>query len=493
MSATCRKTWRCSTAPLPRTSPASRSRPTVGAIIAAAKAADVHERSILRLPEGYETRLGPGGLAMSAGQRQRIALARALYRDPFLIVLDEPNSNLDAEGESRAHPGIVGVRNRGGIAIVIAHRPSALAAVDMVGVMGVGQLTAFGPKDEVLKKVLKKPSIERVMSSGEPVAKVAAFPQPAAPVEPMLPAGSDFGLRRRLIAGLIVAGFLVFGVGSWAAVAALSGAVIASGLIVVDSNSKKVQHPSGGVVGEILVKNGDAVAANDILLRLDDTQTRAALGIVVSQLVELTGRKARLMAERDDAPEIEFPADFASIAPDASRVAAGERRLFEARRKTTAGQKAQHRERIEQLRHEVTGLSSQRDAKARELGLVREELARLTDMYRRNLLPVTRVLAMQSEEARIDGEHGALVAQIARASGQIGEIELQILSIDQTLQSDAQKELREIEGRIAELSERRVAAEDQLKRIDLAGAHRRHVCMSSASTPSAVSSPKAKR
>jgi ATP-binding cassette subfamily C protein len=130
--------------------------PDSGAIIAAAKAADVHEM-ILRLPEGYETRLGPGGLAMSAGQRQRIALARALYRDPFLIVLDEPNSNLDAEGEAALTQAIVGVRNRGGIAIVIAHRPSALAAVDMVGVMTAGQLTAFGPKDEVLKKVLMKP------------------------------------------------------------------------------------------------------------------------------------------------------------------------------------------------------------------------------------------------------------------------------------------------------------------------------------------------
>jgi len=305
------------------------------------------------------------------------------------------------------------------------------------------------------------------MSAGEPTAKVAEFPRPVVPVEAIQPAGSDFGLRRRLIAGLIVAGFLVFGVGSWAAVATLSGAVIASGLIVVDSNSKKVQHPSGGVIGEIRVKNGDVVAANDVLLRLDDTQTRAALGIVVSQLVELIGRKARLIAERDDAQEIAFPADFASFAPDADRVAAGERRLFEARRRTTAGQKAQYRERIEQLRHEVTGLSSQRDAKARELGLVREELARLTDMYQRNLLPVTRVLAIQRDEARIDGEHGALVAQIARASGQISEIELQILLLDQTLQSDAQKELREIEGRIAELSERRVAAEDQLKRIDL--------------------------
>jgi HlyD family secretion protein len=304
------------------------------------------------------------------------------------------------------------------------------------------------------------------MSNAEP-AKVAPFPRPAVPIEPERPAQSDFGLKRRLIAGLIVAGLLVFGVGSWAAFATLSGAVIASGLIVVDTNSKKVQHPAGGVVGEIRVKNGDVVAANDVLLRLDDTQTRAALGIVVSQLVELIGRKARLTAERDDAQRIEFPADFAGISPEAERVMAGERRLFEARRKTTAAQKAQHRERIEQLRHEITGLSSQRDAKARELGLVREELARLTDMYKRNLLPVTRVLAMQREEARIDGEHGAFVAQIARCGGQISEIELQILLIDQTLQSDAQKELREIESRIAELSERRVAAEDQLKRIDL--------------------------
>jgi HlyD family secretion protein len=264
-----------------------------------------------------------------------------------------------------------------------------------------------------------------------------------------------------------VAAFLVFGVGSWAALAKLSGAVIASGVIMVDSNSKKIQHPIGGVVGEIRVKNGDAVAAGDIVLKLDDTQTRAALGIVVSQLVELTGRKARLTAERDAATAIEFPSDFAEIGPDAERVAAGERRLFEARRSTSNGQKNQHSERISQLRHEIQGLSSQRDAKGRELKLVREELARLTQMYDRKLLPITRVLAIQRDEARIDGEHGALEAQIARASGQISEIELQILSIDQTMQSDAQRELRDIEGRMAELSERRVAAEDQLRRVDL--------------------------
>ncbi len=123
------------------------------AIITAAKAADVHQL-ILGLSDGYDTRLGVGGTALSGGQRQRIALARALYKSPFLVVLDEPNSNLDAEGEAALTRAIQGVRERGGIAIVIAHRPSALAAVDKVAVLGGGQLAAFGPKDEVLGRVL---------------------------------------------------------------------------------------------------------------------------------------------------------------------------------------------------------------------------------------------------------------------------------------------------------------------------------------------------
>jgi ATP-binding cassette subfamily C protein len=131
--------------------------PEAAAIIAAAQAADVHEM-ILRLPDGYETRLGPGGTALSAGQRQRLALARALYRDPFLVVLDEPNSNLDADGEAALTRAIAGIRTRGGVCVVIAHRPSALAAVDLVAVIGNGQLTAFGPRDEVLRKVLRQPA-----------------------------------------------------------------------------------------------------------------------------------------------------------------------------------------------------------------------------------------------------------------------------------------------------------------------------------------------
>ena len=124
-------------------------------VIAAAHAAGVHEL-IVRLQDGYDTRVGEGGIAISAGQRQRIALARALYRDPFLIVLDEPNSNLDAEGDEALTRAILGARERGAIVIVIAHRPSALLGVDLILAMANGRVQAFGPKEEVLKKVLDR-------------------------------------------------------------------------------------------------------------------------------------------------------------------------------------------------------------------------------------------------------------------------------------------------------------------------------------------------
>jgi ATP-binding cassette subfamily C protein PrsD len=125
------------------------------AILAATEAAGVHEL-IIELSEGYKTQVGERGEALSAGQAQRIALARALYRDPFLVVLDEPNSNLDAAGDEALTKAILGVRARGGIVVVIAHRPSAIAGVDLLLVLNQGRLQAFGPKDEILSKVLQR-------------------------------------------------------------------------------------------------------------------------------------------------------------------------------------------------------------------------------------------------------------------------------------------------------------------------------------------------
>ena len=141
------------------------------AVIAAARAAGVHAM-VLALPEGYDTRLGQGGSGLSAGQRQRIGLARALYRDPFLVVLDEPNANLDVEGENALTQAILGVRARGGICVVVAHRPSALAALDLVLVMAEGRQQMFGPKDEVFKRVLRPASLPE-----------AAPPPPAIPMQ----------------------------------------------------------------------------------------------------------------------------------------------------------------------------------------------------------------------------------------------------------------------------------------------------------------------
>ena len=144
------------------------------AVIAASQAAGVHDM-IVRLPEGYDTQIGESGAVLSAGQRQRVALARALYRDPFLVVLDEPNSNLDADGDKALAQAIMKVRSRGGIVVVVAHRPSALAGVDQVLAMVNGKVHAMGPRDEVLAKLFgpQQPQ-QQPATAGVPAAAAAA-------------------------------------------------------------------------------------------------------------------------------------------------------------------------------------------------------------------------------------------------------------------------------------------------------------------------------
>jgi HlyD family secretion protein len=281
--------------------------------------------------------------------------------------------------------------------------------------------------------------------------------------------GGDRIIRKLNLTGLGVTVLLVCGVGGWAATAQLAGAVIAPGTIVVESSVKKVQHPSGGVVGELLVKEGDRVAAGQIVLRLDDTMTKATLGVVRSQLDELTAREARLLAERDDAPAIVVPPQLIDGRDDtsASAAVAGEGKLFESRRTARSGQRAQLHERIAQANEEIRGLSAQQAAKEAGLDLIAQELVGVTDLYKKSLVSISRYTLLQRDQTRLQGEHGQVIAEAARARGKISEIELQILQLDQDFRTEVLKDLRDAQGKIAELKERVTAAEDQLKRVDL--------------------------
>ena len=276
-------------------------------------------------------------------------------------------------------------------------------------------------------------------------------------------------IRRYTIAGIVVVLILTCGVGVWAAATEISGALIAPGTIVVESNVKKVQHPTGGVVGQLLVRDGDRVKAGDLLVRLDDTIMRANLAIVTKALTELNARKARLEAERDGAETVKFPDDLMQQAdvPEIAQVLMGERKLFELRRSARAGQKAQLQERINQSGEETTGLSAQKVAKEKEITLIEHELAGVRDLFNKNLVPMTRLTSLERDATRIDGERGQLIATIAQAKGKIAELRLQIIQIDQDLSSEVAKEMREIDAKIGEFVERKVSAMDQLKRTDI--------------------------
>jgi HlyD family secretion protein len=283
------------------------------------------------------------------------------------------------------------------------------------------------------------------------------------------PGSARQSIHNHLIAGGLIVLLLVFGVGGWASTTQIAGALIAEGSIVVDSNVKKVQHPTGGVIGKLFVQDGDQVKEGQILVRLDDTVTRANLAIVTKGLDELAARRARLEAERDGADAIKFPADLLARRGDPSVATAisNEQKLFELRRSARAGQKAQLQQRIAQLKDEVTGLTAQLTAKAEETRLINKELEGVRDLYQKNLVPLTRVNSLERDAAKLEGERGQLLAGVAQAKGKMSETELQIIQIDQDLSSEVAKDLREVDAKNGELVERKVSAEDQLKRIDI--------------------------
>ncbi|ESY93007.1 biotin/lipoyl-binding protein, partial [Mesorhizobium sp. L48C026A00] len=189
-------------------------------------------------------------------------------------------------------------------------------------------------------------------------------------------------IRRHLVAGLLASVIFVGGAGAWAAFTNLSGAVVASGHFVVDSYVKKVQHPTGGVVGEILVREGDKVKAGDILMRLDATQTRANLAIVTKRLDELAAYLARLESERDDLAEIALPDWLLARrdVPDVASAIHSETLLFEFRRQSRVGNQAQLAERITQYHHEIEGLKAQEIACEKRIEVLQKEIAALSGL-----------------------------------------------------------------------------------------------------------------
>lgn len=276
-------------------------------------------------------------------------------------------------------------------------------------------------------------------------------------------------IRRATLVGVATIAVLLGTAGLWAATAPLAGAVIASGKVVVESNVRRVQHQAGGIVAEIRVKDGDRVKAGDVLVRLDETHAKASLALIEIELRRFQARKARLEAERDGAPKLTLPDELVERSNDPAVIQAvnGEVSLFRTRRNAADVQRSQFRERIAQAHEEIKGLAAQLEAKRTQAGLIRQELEGVQKLYDQSLVALSRLTALQREASRLVGEEGSLTSDTARVRGRIAEIELQITQIDEDLRREVTTELRDVDGKIADLSERRVAARDQLERIEM--------------------------
>jgi HlyD family secretion protein len=276
-------------------------------------------------------------------------------------------------------------------------------------------------------------------------------------------------IRFHLIVGLAIVLVLAAGLGGWASTVLISGALIAPGQIVVESNVKKVQHLTGGVVGELRARDGDVVKAGDVVVRLDDTVTRANLAIVAKNLDTAQTRAARLQAEQRGLAEIEYPQSLRGRAgdPEVQDLLASEGKLFDVRVNGRAGQKAQLHERIQQLNEEIDGLLAQETAKDKEIALVQQELTGVRDLYDKHLVQLSRLTTLERDSARLNGERAQYIASRAQAKGKITETELQIIQVDKDMVSEVSKDLRETNDKIGELIERKVTAEDQLRRVDI--------------------------
>lgn len=275
---------------------------------------------------------------------------------------------------------------------------------------------------------------------------------------------------RPLAIGGVALAILIGVMGVWGVQARIAGAVIASGNIQVESNRQVLQHPQGGVVGELLVKDGDVVEAGDMVLRFDTTQLRSELAIIEGQLFELLARKARLEAERDGADTITTPEILlkeAETNPGIEALIRGQQNLFEARATTLRQREEQIAEQIEQAKNQIEGSNAQLAALATQESLIESELIDNQSLLEKGLVPTSRVSALQREQARLLGEIGSLTAGVAQLRGQIAGLNIDRISLTSDLREEAITTLRDLQFNEVELYQRRLSTKDTLSRMEL--------------------------
>lgn len=276
--------------------------------------------------------------------------------------------------------------------------------------------------------------------------------------------------RGPIVSGLVTLILLTFGFGGWSMGTTITGAIIVPGRIEVERNRQIVQHPDGGVVASILVVEGDHVSAGDLLIRLDGTALRSELTIVETQLAEVMARKARLEAERDERTDIRFGTALQQIAktrPEVTDMLNGQWQLFDARRETLSQDLRQLGKRRAQIANQIDGILAQTTALSTQLGLIAKETADQRALLSKGLTQSSRVLALQREAARLQGEIGALLAARAQAEGRITELEIEGQHLVSTRREEATAGLRDTGDRELELIERRNALAERVAGLDI--------------------------
>lgn len=324
----------------------------------------------------------------------------------------------------------------------------------------------------------------------ESPANGAPPPRPAQPAAPPLDlTPQPITARTPLLLGMFALVLLLGGFGAWANLTSIAGAVVSSGQIEVDQNRQVVQHPDGGVVAEILVHDGDRVAAGDPLIRLDGELLRSELAIVEGQFFELQARRGRLEAERADAETLNFPDEISAAAATNAEVAQlveGQRDLFKVRRETLQKSLGQVDERRAQTKAQISGIDAQIAALATQSELISRELVDQRGLLEKGLAQASRVLALEREAASLAGQSGDLIGQRAQAEGRLTELELENLRLTSQRREDAETQLREIGYQELNLAERRRSLSGQIERLELRAPVSGIVYAMSVTTPRAV-------